>query len=285
MTDLQVSSYDQLSPFLIKIVHRRALPEWNFELNTYPYHNLIIVYDGEAYYRCNNVVFKATHGDLVYFRPTDRRQAWTTAKNPLRCYAVDFRYICNEWADNTWKITEPPLPFQTHETIKDSGLLTRLLELFNQSADMWLSEQPNRSSFCRAKIMEILNLLIIWKLGDGVQYGKLQRVNQVISYMTKHFAKPVSIQELADVISISTSHLRRIFRETTGTTPIEYLIGIRINKAKELLMEGFLVTDIASLVGFSDPYYFSKCFKKVVGISPSQYRTLALKDQEQRPSD
>jgi AraC-like DNA-binding protein len=50
-------------------------------------------------------------------------------------------------------------------------------------------------------------------------------------------------------------------------------------------MEGFLVTDIASLVGFSDPYYFSKCFKKVVGISPSQYRTLALKDQEQRPSD
>ena len=62
MTDLQVSSYDQLSPFLIKIVHRRALPEWNFELNTYPYHNLIIVYDGEAYYRCNNVVFKATQG-------------------------------------------------------------------------------------------------------------------------------------------------------------------------------------------------------------------------------
>ena len=96
MTDLQVSSYDQLSPFLIKIVHRRALPEWNFELNTYPYHNLIIVYDGEAYYRCNNVVFKATQG-FGYFRPTDRQP--DNSQEPLEMLCRDFRYICNEWAD------------------------------------------------------------------------------------------------------------------------------------------------------------------------------------------
>ena len=98
------------------------------------------------------------------------------------------------------------------------------------------------------------------------------------------FAKPVSIQELADVISISTSHLRRIFRNHRDHTN-QYLIGIRINKAKELLMEGFLVTDIASLVGFSDPYYFSKCFKKVVGDQSKPVPDTGAERPKKRPSD
>ncbi len=68
------------------------------------------------------------------------------------------------------------------------------------------------------------------------------------------------------------SVLTSIFREVTGKSPIDYLVGIRIRKAKELLTEGFNVTETAERSGFNDIYYFSKCFKKHEGISPTTYK-------------
>ena len=71
-------------------------------------------------------------------------------------------------------------------------------------------------------------------------------------------------------------HVRRIFREQTGQSPHSYLIGLRIDKAKQLLHQypRFSITSIAANCGFQDPNYFSTCFKKKVGCSPLEYRRI-----------
>ena len=70
----------------------------------------------------------------------------------------------------------------------------------------------------------------------------------------------------------SSDHLRRIFREATGRTPLEYLIELRVDEAKHLLkIGGFRIKEVALRTGFSDPYYFSRLFRKVTGTSPTEF--------------
>ncbi|MBD3244050.1 MAG: helix-turn-helix domain-containing protein [Chitinivibrionales bacterium] len=72
-------------------------------------------------------------------------------------------------------------------------------------------------------------------------------------------------------IPLSTDHLRRLFKERVGQSPIEYLIELRLTRAKELLQMGFSVKETADKVGITDQYYFSRLFKRREGCSPSEY--------------
>jgi len=80
------------------------------------------------------------------------------------------------------------------------------------------------------------------------------------------------LNDILEKIPISATHLRRIFKKTTGKTPIEYLHDSRINEAKHLLQAGGLsIKEIALRVGLADQYYFSRLFHKKTGQSPSEY--------------
>ncbi|MGQ5389991.1 helix-turn-helix transcriptional regulator [Paenibacillus sp. M.A.Huq-84] len=114
-------------------------------------------------------------------------------------------------------------------------------------------------------------MLLQWKCGSNFNYDKVRKVEKVINYMTEYFPNPLTLQEIADQIGISPSYLGSIFKEVTGTAPINYLVDIRLRKAKDLLRDGYSVTEAAEKVGFNDVFYFSKCFKKREGMSPTQY--------------
>jgi YesN/AraC family two-component response regulator len=89
--------------------------------------------------------------------------------------------------------------------------------------------------------------------------------------MVENYARSLTLSELSNYSGVSVSYLGYIFKSVTGRSPIDYLIEIRINMAKNLLKDGVSVTETSSLVGFNDIYYFSKVFKAREGISPSKY--------------
>ena len=85
--------------------------------------------------------------------------------------------------------------------------------------------------------------------------------------------KKISVEEIARYTYLSTTYVTKIYKEITGDTPINYLINLRMNKAQEILREGhFSVQEVAKQVGYEDPYYFRKLFKKRYGCSPSEYK-------------
>lgn len=83
-----------------------------------------------------------------------------------------------------------------------------------------------------------------------------------------------NISDAVKCIGVSYEYMRHCFKEETGYTPLEYLTMIRVRQAKEYLITSkfYSVSDVAFLCGFSDTYYFSRCFKKHTGISPAGYR-------------
>ncbi|OYP37230.1 helix-turn-helix domain-containing protein [Rhodopirellula sp. MGV] len=101
----------------------------------------------------------------------------------------------------------------------------------------------------------------------------LIRVAETISHMRRHVAQSIALEELVDISGMSRTKYIRMFEATMGTSPINYLIGLRIEEASRLLRStDRSITDIAFDVGFSDSNYFSRQFRKATGLSPREYR-------------
>ena len=107
------------------------------------------------------------------------------------------------------------------------------------------------------------------KKGTGSRY-----VQEAMAYIHTHYNDPdISVGSVAEYLGISEGHLSHTFKKETGTTLLGYVTRYRIHRAMELLQDCRVkVYEVAQLVGYRDIAYFSATFKKVVGISPSEYQ-------------
>lgn len=98
-------------------------------------------------------------------------------------------------------------------------------------------------------------------------------VYKVMKYIKQNYAQKITLDELAKEVYLSKSYLSSIFKEETGQGLSSYINEVRVEKSKMLLLDsGGSLAAIASLCGFEDQSYFTKVFKKVVGVSPKAYR-------------
>jgi AraC family transcriptional regulator len=107
--------------------------------------------------------------------------------------------------------------------------------------------------------------------------GKLSdaQIQQAIDLIHAHLDRPLPLSELAANANLSPYHFTRLFKQTTGRAPHQYLIHHRLERAKKLLRQKQLsIAQIAVKVGFTDQGHFSKCFSRYMGASPKAYRDL-----------
>lgn len=111
-------------------------------------------------------------------------------------------------------------------------------------------------------------------------YEYVQKAARFIEY---NYSRNIDVEDIAASVGISRSHLYRLFMENISVPPNEYLMRYRMNKAAALLEEGHLsVGEVAFSTGFSDQLYFSRVFKKYMGIPPSQYASRSSKGSPER---
>ncbi|MBR5459606.1 MAG: helix-turn-helix transcriptional regulator [Clostridia bacterium] len=122
-----------------------------------------------------------------------------------------------------------------------------------------------------AKLVDIISRLSDrLEREDGVATKKLRRS---IDYIHENFNKDISVPELAELEHLSGSRYYTLFKEKTGYSPSEYIIVLRMNRACTLMLqEDMTVKETAIQVGYHDPFYFSRLFKKYMGISPAEYK-------------
>ena len=97
-------------------------------------------------------------------------------------------------------------------------------------------------------------------------------VKLAIDYIEQHYTSEISLDDVAKFVGISPQHFSKIFKMETGTNYVDWLSDLRIEQAKKYLSSGErTIKEICYLVGYKDPNYFSRIFKKIVGMSPSEY--------------
>ena len=102
--------------------------------------------------------------------------------------------------------------------------------------------------------------------------GKMERL---IGYINENYAYDISIEELAERFGYSSRYIRKCFKEETGISCSQYIISLRIERAKELLWSGSgTVTETAAATGFNSSQYFCRIFRQYTGMTPMEYRNL-----------
>ncbi len=110
-------------------------------------------------------------------------------------------------------------------------------------------------------------------IGSKRQERSTDIIKTVKDYIADNYSKDITLDEVSRIANISPYYFSKLFKEATGENFIEYLTNIRMEKAKELLEKAELtMKEICAMCGYSDPNYFSRTFKKNVGLTPTEYR-------------
>ena len=156
---------------------------------------------------------------------------------------------------------------------------SELETIFNSIKRKWLSKKCAYYTDCLSSLYKIYALIIQNELTAYVPTTKEQALNKAIKEIADNFSNPdLSISELADISQMSEGHFRRLFKSVYGISPIQYIKTMRIDYAKTLLtLHDYTMDEIAILSGFSNIYYFYKCFKAETEMTPTEYKNTVIK--------
>lgn len=137
---------------------------------------------------------------------------------------------------------------------------------------------------CTAKLMELFTAIAKRNTELNLPHSNTPLIDKISLDIANNYYLDISNEEYAKKYNMSVSHLIKSFKATIGTTPQQFKALQRIRNAENLLTNTDLkITEISHILGFSDPLYFSKFFSKIKGISPTEFRAEAQKEQLSNP--
>lgn len=215
------------------------------------YHELTLVLDGVLEYRVNGRDVTLGGGDAVLIRENElRERAISTGKVDY----VSFNFTCDAL----------PEELPTHLVGAVHREIVLLLAACDEISAYTKTENNRRRAFVLAAMLEML------REQSTKIYSPL--VTDVLQYLHAHLSERITLTALGERLHFSPVYCDTVFKRETGRSIIAYLIGERMEAAKQLLEEGGPLRDVALAVGFEDYNYFARCFKKHVGYTPLQYR-------------
>ena len=154
----------------------------------------------------------------------------------------------------------------------DNGVpLENLSTAVNKIPPLIEGESKEQVSVLLSESINLINDLLFKRKGN--KNGNYHLTTAII-YIRNHYREKVTLDDVADACSISSYYLSRLFRDEMGVSFIDYLHNIRMEEARRLLRENEqTIYETALNCGFSDPNYFSKTFKKYMGMTPSSYQS------------
>ncbi|MCI2068990.1 MAG: AraC family transcriptional regulator [Bacilli bacterium] len=230
---------------------------------------IMLVRSDEGLIHIDGQEYKVKNGDIVIYYPKEQHCEEMTGENPLETLFFAFR------TTDSFK-----------ETLKNYGL-PHIVPTGFQSMEMnslfqfLISESQNQEAGFANDVSLHIGAAIIYKFlqisSDCSSAKDHQPQDETFSkikdFLDENYQKNLELDYIAKKIFISKFYLCRLFKEYTGLTPSEYMIEKRISLAKQLLQTTELsIEDISQEVGYDDKYYFSRLFKKEVGVSVMQYR-------------
>ena len=245
---------------ITRVIERRNAVGWHVENMQYKNEFVVvIVLDGETEYMIDRKKYLARKNDILIFPPGILRSGRTDSRNPWSFISVIFRMDFNE---------------EARDYFNKSILIWRnsddsLRKLFVEASRAWTGKNPLFQVKCCLAATEILYKLLL----SEMPYHKVPHIKKLEKARTtiqENFRQELSVEELAESIDMSVSYFRRLFHEAYGCSPMQYIINLRIENARDLLLSGEVnVTEAARLSGFEDIYYFSTLFKRKTGSTPT----------------
>lgn len=156
------------------------------------------------------------------------------------------------------------------EVVVNVGILTKVMTDFGALLDARHSTYPHAAFVHAANNLKQLVCYLAMPRPEAAEADIVDRANAL---MLERLSFGITLDELAEAVHLSRHHFARRYRALTGTAPLARFNQIRMDRACQMLDgTSHSISTVADKLGFEDPYYFSRLFRRVVGLSPSQYR-------------
>jgi len=232
---------------------------------------LIYCVNGEGLLKLNNKSIKISSGDLVVLPKSIAHEYAAKKKTPWSIYWV---HLDGTLATNY--ITQ--ISKQGDANILPIGLHSRLITDFEALLDTRLSSSLLESHLHSCSLLsQIITYIALLYKQTQHKVDKSLNLEAVKSLMLTHIHQQLDIDTLASTANLSKFHFIKRYKALTGRTPINDFIQIKIERACHLLdISDKSIATIGLELGYEDAYYFSRVFNKIMGISPTQYRSMRL---------
>ncbi|QHW30832.1 AraC family transcriptional regulator [Paenibacillus rhizovicinus] len=238
----------------------------------YDFYLMHHVLSGSGYYMCAGKRHELRAGHTFLIHPDQLISYESSEQDPWR-----YRWMAFEGGTSAALVAEAGL--EPGAPVIDTGRNPRIAVLYHNMLRAF--RQGGRSADLRATgylqllFAEYTSVLTAAETASQQQRDEGEALTQqVLRYLSTQYAEPVSIENMADSLGYNRAYLSRLFKRQTGITPVTFLLKLRIDKAHLLLRERqeLTIEQIAASVGFQDPLYFSKQFRRFYGQSPTAYR-------------
>ena len=264
------SDIKSLSFQLESITKSKYDSDWHSTLHTHPFTELFYVVDGKGEFNIQGQRFPVKANDFVIINPQVEHTELSSPDEPLEYIVLGIKGLS---FSNLTPVSEGGHPFSFFNLRDEQKDILRYLNAMVQEAT---SQQMSYELVCH-NLLEILLIKILRHQHFDLEVGKQSKTTKDISfikhYLETYYHESIQLEDLASMTHLSRFYISHSFKKEIGMSPMEYLIDIRIKESKILLRTtNYSISQVADIVGFTTPTYFSKQFRKSTGISPTDYR-------------
>lgn len=226
---------------------------------------LIYCLEGQGIIEIPNKTISLNRGDIFCIPKKISHRYYANQKDPWSILWMHFNTELNiEFGLDKEQM------IAAHAIERYSLLQSHFIDLF----ELGEKAKSLETSICTSQLLRLVLSEIYYLTDTLASQQKNSYLSRCITYMNDNINQPLTLNNLAAHLEISASYLSAIFKSYTDRSPIDYFIDMRIEQAcKYLKLSELRIYEVAKKVGYNDPYYFSRQFKKTTGYSPREYRT------------
>ena len=255
---------------VVRSGHLRAAPDYHVERDHLPGHDLLLCLSGRGFVISRNRRFRVSKGELAWISGYQPHAHWADPRSPWELYWIRFDGREVEETCNILSVYRAPV---------FSGVpLPLLRSQFERILRLMRDRLPALDAHLNAAVSELLALLFENRQAEVAPSLVANKtfspdIQNPITNMALYPDRPWRVKDLAKLSGLSEPHFFRRFRQVTGSSPIDWLRRERINHARRrLLQSNDPIKQVAEQVGYKDPFFFSRDFKRYTGLAPSEYR-------------
>lgn len=223
---------------------------------------IAVALDGKATYTFKDgTTREIVAGEATLFSDKIAYVVTTESENPFVHYTINF------------SLSEG-YSFPSDILVKPVDLVP-FVKKCEQLLELWYSGNPTSRLRCIAVLYELIADILEQNLSESIGSKSYHTVMPAIHYIDINYAENITLESLAKLCAMSQTNFRRVFTAVCGISPIQYLLNVRMNHAKEYLSQGDLtITEVAILCGFKDVEHFCRTFKKRTGLTAGNMRNV-----------
>lgn len=260
---------------LYTVIDTKKRPDFSFEGESHPFWELVYVKEGSAGVAADERIYNLSQGDIIFHKPMEFHRIWSTDNSSPRLYILTFEISGNK----TSELENVTRRLDEASKIMLEGCIEKGKKAFGFGRSRVITSVMDER-LCQEYCNALENFLLLHAFmgqseslpAESTSNSKL--FSDIVLYFRDNIGEKLTVEAIADRFFVSPSRIKKLFAKYSGLGVITYFNNMKNLEAQKLLREGLTVSEVAETLGFANQFYFSSVFKKITGMTPSQFKHL-----------